>query len=92
MSITTAAPPAPRSRPAGGRSTRPLMITAAEARDHGAELESERALSLITELADDGPCMHDLDDQLAVCRHRYVAAGVTEIATLRAELSAANTG
>jgi hypothetical protein len=36
--------------------------------------------------------MRDFDDALAVWRHRYLAAAVTEIATLRAELFGANTG
>jgi hypothetical protein len=69
-----------------------LTITAAEARDHVTELVSERALALTTGLAGDGAYMHDLDDELAVWRHHYLAAAVTEIATLRAELSGANTG
>jgi hypothetical protein len=69
-----------------------LVITAAEARGHVAELESERALAMTTELAADSAYMHDLDDELAVWRHHYVAAALTEIATLRAELSGANTG
>jgi hypothetical protein len=70
----------------------PVTVTAAEARDHLAELESERALALATELANNGPYMLDLADELAVWRHRYATAAVTEIATLRAELSGANTG
>ena len=69
-----------------------LKTTAAEAHDHVAELESERALALATDLASNGAYMHDLDDELAVWRHHYVAAAVTEIATLRADLSGANAG
>jgi hypothetical protein len=69
-----------------------LTMTAAEARDHVTELESERALALSADLAGDYAYMHDLADELAVWRHHYVAAAVTEIATLRAELSGANTG
>jgi hypothetical protein len=69
-----------------------LTVTAAEARDHLAELESERSLALITDLADDGAYMLDLANELAVWRYHYVAAAVTEIATLRAGLSGANTG
>jgi hypothetical protein len=68
------------------------QVTAAEARDHVAELEAERALALTTDLASDGAYMHDLDDELAVWRHHHVAAAVTEIATLRGDLSGANTG
>jgi hypothetical protein len=70
----------------------PVMVTAAEARAHLAELESERALALVTDLAENGLYMLELTDELAVWRHHYVAAAVTEIATLRAELSGANTG
>jgi hypothetical protein len=70
----------------------PVMVTAAEARDHLAELESERALALATEFAPDGPYMLELAEELAVWRHHYVTVAVTEIATLRAELSGANTG
>jgi hypothetical protein len=44
----------------------PLTITAADARDHVAELESERALALTTGLAANGDYMHDLEDELAV--------------------------
>ncbi len=69
-----------------------LKTTAAEAHDRVAELESERALALTTDLAGNGAYMHDLEDELAVWRHHYVAAAVTEIATLRADLSGANAG
>ena len=69
-----------------------LTVTAAEARDHLVELESERGFALITDLADDRAYMLDLANELSVWRHHYVAAAVTEIATLRAELSGANTG
>jgi hypothetical protein len=69
-----------------------LKVTAAEARDYVAELESERALALITDIAGDHAYIHDLEDELAVWRHHYVAAAVTEIATLLADLSGANTG
>jgi hypothetical protein len=69
-----------------------LTITAAEARDRVNELESERALALTTDLAGDGTHLHDLDDELAVWRHQYLVAAVAEIATVRAELSGANTG
>jgi hypothetical protein len=36
--------------------------------------------------------MLDLADELAVWRHHHTTAVVTEISTLRAELSGANTG
>jgi hypothetical protein len=69
-----------------------LKVTAHEARDHVVELGSERLLAQITGLAEDGAYMHDLDDELAVWRRHYVVAAVTEIATLRAELSGPNAG
>jgi hypothetical protein len=70
----------------------PVMVTAAEARDQLAELESERALVLVTDLGYDAADLLELADELAVWRHHYVTAAVTEIATLRAELSGANSG
>jgi hypothetical protein len=36
--------------------------------------------------------MADLDAEIAFCRELYVTAAVTEIATLRAELSGAQNG
>jgi hypothetical protein len=69
-----------------------LSVTAAEAREHVTELESERALALTMDLANDGSYMLDLAYELAVWRHHYVAAAVTEIASLRADLSGPNTG
>jgi hypothetical protein len=44
------------------------------------ELEAGRALALATELATGGADLRDLDDELAVGRHHYVAVAVTEIA------------
>ena len=38
-------------------------------------------------LAEDPAYMADLHDEIKVTRHAYVAAAVTEIAVLRAELS-----
>jgi hypothetical protein len=38
-------------------------------------------------LAEEAAYMADLTDEIVVTRHAYVGAAVTEIATLRAELS-----
>jgi hypothetical protein len=55
---------------------------------HLQDLEAERALASIEGLANDGAYMADLHEEIEVTRHAYVAAAVTEIAVLRAELSA----
>jgi len=54
---------------------------------HLQQLEAERALALIEGLGNSAAYMADLDDEIAATRHAYVAAAVTEIAVLRAELS-----
>jgi hypothetical protein len=69
-----------------------ISKTAAEARDHMAELEAERALALATGVADIDAYMHDLEVEIDFWRHHYVTAAVTEIATLHAELYGANAG
>jgi hypothetical protein len=56
------------------------------------ELQTERALASIEGLQGDSAYMADLDDEIAMVRHAYVAAAVTEIATLRAELSGPQQG
>jgi hypothetical protein len=68
------------------------VVTVAEAGDHVAELEAERALALSTGVADIDSYMRDLDEELVAWRHHYVGAAVTEIATLRAELDGPKTG
>jgi hypothetical protein len=68
------------------------VVTAAEAGDHVAELEAERALALRAGVADIDSYMHDLNDELDAWRHHYVGAAVTEIATLRAELDGPKSG
>jgi hypothetical protein len=69
-----------------------LMITAAEARERVAELEAERALAFAVGVADIDSYLRDLDGELDLWRHQYMTAAVTEIATLRAELFAAQDG
>jgi hypothetical protein len=63
-----------------------LEVTAAELRGYLATLEAERALAVDTGVAEIGPYIADLDEEIELCRQLYVASAVTEIATLRAEL------
>ena len=60
-------------------------MSAIEVQDHLNQLQAERALALVEGLG--SAYMADLDEEIAATRHAYVAAAVTEIATLRAELS-----
>jgi hypothetical protein len=59
---------------------------------HLSELLVERALASIEGLATDSAYMEDLDDEIAAMREAYLAAVITEIATLRAELSGPQVG
>jgi hypothetical protein len=61
-------------------------ITALDLRSHLLQLETERTLALREGLGGVGAYMDDLDEELRHRRALYVAAGVTEIATLRGEL------
>lgn len=63
-----------------------------EARSHLVQLESERSLAIGTGVAEIEAYITDLDEEIEVWRRLYVAAGVTEIATLRAELFGAQVG
>ena len=56
------------------------------------ELMVERALPLIEGLATDGAYMADLDEEIVATRHAYIAAAITEIATLRGGLSGPQVG
>jgi hypothetical protein len=69
-----------------------LGMTAAQLRGYIAELEAERATALLTDLAEVDAYMDDLDEELEVVRTLYVTTAVTEIATLRADLSGAPQG
>jgi hypothetical protein len=89
----------PNARPQPGRdsSSGPefvgeLGMTAAEFRGYVAQLEAERATALQTKLGQVETYMADLEEELDLCRTLYVIAAVTEIATLRAELSGAQHG
>ena len=67
-------------------------VTAAEARDHMSELETERALAVETGVAEIDSYMRDLEEELELWRRQYVMSAVTEIATLRGELFGAQHG
>jgi len=62
-------------------------MSAIEMQTHLQQLEAERALALIEGLGNSAAYMADLDDEIAATRSAYVAAAVTEIAVLRAELT-----
>jgi hypothetical protein len=64
-----------------------VEVTAAEARDHMSELETERAMAMQTGVAEIEAYMRDLEDEIETWRRLYVLSALTEIATLRAELS-----
>jgi hypothetical protein len=64
-----------------------IDMTAAEVRGRLVKLEAERALAHTTGLAEVRTYMEELEDQIELVRTVYVIAAVTEIATLRSELS-----
>jgi predicted trehalose synthase len=69
-----------------------LGMTAAQLHGYIGQLEAERAVALQTDLAEVDAYMDDLAEELALVRELYVTSAVTEIATLRAELSGAQYG
>jgi hypothetical protein len=75
-----------------GKHVNEFDMTAPELRSHLLALHAERALAVTTGVADIAPYMDDLDEEIAVCRELYTWRGVTEIATLRAEMFGAQTG
>jgi hypothetical protein len=62
-------------------------LTATDVKRQLGLLEEERQLAVEIGLAADGAYMADLEDEIAAVRAAYVGAAVTEIATMRAELS-----
>ena len=60
---------------------------ATEMHNHLQDLQAECALASIEGLASDSAYMADLDEEIAVRRSAYVGAAVTEIASLRRQLS-----
>ncbi len=63
-----------------------------EIQNHLQELQTERALASIEGLMGNSAYMADLDQEIAAIRSAYVGAAVTEIATLRAQLSGPQVG
>lgn len=64
-----------------------FCTTAAEMREHLQLLLLERALAGAEGHTTDQADQADLDDEIATTRTAYVGAAVTEIASLRAQLS-----
>jgi hypothetical protein len=67
-------------------------VSAIEMQMHLQELRTERALASLEGLATNAVYMAHLDREIVVTSHAYVGAAVTEIATLRAELSGPQVG
>jgi hypothetical protein len=65
---------------------------ATEMHTHLQELQAERALASIEGLASDSAYMADLDEEIAATHGAYVGAAVTEIASLRGQLSGPQVG
>jgi hypothetical protein len=66
--------------------------SAIEVHDHLLELRAERTLAVIEGLPVDSAYIADLDGEIEATTSAYVGAAVTEIATLRAELSGPQVG
>ena len=66
--------------------------SATDLRHHLELLEIERVLALDTALRNDPAYMADLQEEILATRHAYVGSAVTEIASLRAELSGPQVG
>ena len=62
-------------------------LTATDVKRHLDLLHEERLLAVEIGLAADGAYMADLEDEIVAVRAAYVGTAVTEIATMRAELS-----
>jgi hypothetical protein len=67
-------------------------LSALEIRGRLLELQAERALASIEGLAVNSVYMADLEGEIEATASAYVGAAVTEIATLRAELSGPQVG
>jgi septum formation topological specificity factor MinE len=66
--------------------------SATDLRHHLELLEIERVLALDTALRNDPAYMADLQEEILATRHAYIGSAVTEIASLRAELSGPQVG
>jgi hypothetical protein len=67
-------------------------VTVTEIHTHLQELRFERVLAAIEGLDTNECYMADLEDEIAAVNEAYVGAVVTEIALLRADMSAPLTG
>ena len=67
-------------------------MSAIDMQNHLQDLHTERALASIEGLADNSAYMADLEHEIAATHAAYVGAAVTEIATLRAQLSGPQVG
>ena len=67
-------------------------MSAIEMQTHLKGLEAELAVALAEGLGNNDAYMADLSEEISEAQHAYVAVAVTEIAVLRAELSAPLTG
>ena len=67
-------------------------LTAASLGDYLRQLVGERALAQAEGLGTQAAYMADLDEEIEAARAAYVGTAVTEIATLRAELSGPQVG
>jgi hypothetical protein len=67
-------------------------MSAADLHNQIQALESERMQASLEGLNTDAAYMTDLADEIGFTRNAYVGAAVTEIATLRAELSGPQLG
>lgn len=67
-------------------------MTATEIKTQLRRLRAERALAALKPLETPAGYVADLDEEIAAVNDTYVAAAVTEIATLRAELSGPQVG
>jgi hypothetical protein len=65
---------------------------ALDLKDHLTQLQAERALASLEGLLGNAAYLSDLDDELVATHEAYVGAVVTEIASLRAELSGPQVG
>jgi hypothetical protein len=74
------------------RDSKRMMLTAIDIQAHLRELQAERALASLEGIAVNSMYMADLDGEIGATAHAYVGAAVTEIATLRAQLSGPQVG
>jgi hypothetical protein len=68
------------------------MTTAIDVKHHLLLLQEERVLALEAGLGADQAYMADLEDEIAATHAAWIGAAVTEIATLRGQLSGPQLG